>query len=447
MDVSQFIGVFNPIKNFNNLRYSIGIYMLFNGFPIIFFVRDTLGIGPASSVWTAAFWMLGLVLMLPANLFLRIYRPNAMLFNLSVMFLLLAFFYYLLPGSSGAGMVTELGNYFFIFGYLLLIVQIPNTVKETLIPVIYTISLLSNFTLIYSLMVDPNWTLGMRAAITFANENAQSGGNPHAAARNAIVCIISSGVLIWQSRSIVLKTIFYISIVFSVVIIILTQTKSTFLALILMVMFYVYANFSLRKIGRAVYNFFSFKTILVGIIILLVVNYFLSKYYDLYAIVLNYGDVLFARFYNVYYTITGVQLDTESTIDASSMGRVTSFELFFNSLGNLEIMLMGLGYKATFLDVPFLEALINHGILGFLFFDGFLFYLFIYTHREVLRKTNGIALFVAYLYVYTIPQMATGGRPYDITYWFSFILMVRFLGIKYLDAAPAKQPALATATA
>ncbi|GAB3182080.1 hypothetical protein [Telluribacter humicola] len=446
MDVSQFISVFNPLKNFNNLRYSVGIYMLFNGFPIIFFVRDTLGIGPASSVFTAAFWMLGLVLMLPAQLFMRIYKPNAILFNLSVLFLLLAFFYYMLPGSTGAGTVTEFGNYFFIFAYLILIIQVPNTVKDTLIPVIFILSLLSNFSLIYSLLVDPNWTLGMRAAITFANENAQSGGNPHAAARNAIVCIISSGVLIWQSRSLLLKTFFYFCIIFSVVIIILTQTKSTFLALILMLMFYIYANFSMRKIGSAIYNFFSLKTVLIAIFIFLVANYFLSRYYDIYAIILNYSDVLFARFYNVYYTITGVQIDAEATIDASSMGRVSSFELFFESIDNPQIMLFGLGYKATFLDVPVLEALINHGLLGFLFFDGFLFFLLVYTHKEVLRKTNIIALFVAYLYIYTIPQMVTGGRPYDITYWFSFILMVRFLGIKYLDAAP-KQRTLATATA
>ncbi len=445
MGVGQFLSVFNPLKNFTNLRYSVGIYMLFNGFPIIFFVRDTLGIGPASSVFTAAFWILGIAMMTPNHLFLRIYKPNTVLFNFSVFFLILALLYYYVDSSSGYGTVTEVGNYVFIFAYLLLIIQIPNTVKDTLIPVIFALSLLSNFALIYSLLIDPNWTLGMRAAMTFANENAQGGGNPHAAARNAIVCIISSGVLIWQYRGLGLKAVFYVSIVFSVVVIVLTQTKSTFLALILMAMFYAYANFSFRKIGSAVANFFSFKTIFIGLIVLIVANYLISRYSNLYGIVLNYGDVLFDRFFNVYYTITGVQIDETATIDASSMGRVTSFELFFTSLSDIQVMLFGMGYKTKFMDVPILEALINHGIVGFILFDGFLLFLLLYTYREVLNKTNGISLFVAYLYVYTIPQMVTGGRPYDITYWFSFILMIRYLGIRYLDA-PSRKATLTPAT-
>ena len=48
----------NIVQNFNNLRYSVGIAMMFNGFPLIFFIRDTLRIGPASSVFTAAFFLL-----------------------------------------------------------------------------------------------------------------------------------------------------------------------------------------------------------------------------------------------------------------------------------------------------------------------------------------------------------------------------------------------------
>lgn len=445
MDFLQFLGIFNPIKNFTNLRYSVGLNMFFNGFPIIFFIRDTLGIGPASSIFTVIFWGLGIIIMIPNQLFLRIYKPNFVLLNYCVFFLLVALLYYLSDLSSGYGIVIEFGNYFFITAYLILALQIPNSVKDTLVAVTFSISLLANVLLVISLLIDPNWTLGMRAAMTFANENAQAGGNPHTAARNAIICIISAGVLIWNSKGIIIKAMLYFAIVSSIVIVILTQTKAAILSMILIALFYTYANFSLRKIGSAIYNFFTFRTFFIGLCVLIIVNYFLSRFYDVYAIVLNYSDVLFDRLYNVYYTITGVQLSSNVSIDASSMGRVSSFELFFASLKDPIILVLGLGYKATFLDVPVLEALINHGILGFIFFDGFLFMLFIYSYKEILNKTNGISLFVAYFFIYNIPQMLTNGRPYDITYWYTFIIMVRFLGIKYLDAVP-RQNTLAPST-
>jgi hypothetical protein len=419
--------------------------MIFNGYPIIFFVRDTLGIGPASNVFTAAFWLTGFMLMIPSHLFLRVYKPNLLLFHFSFLFIFTAIFSNLLPNATPEGIAFELGNYFFIIGYFILITQIPNTVKDTLVPVIFVLSMLSNITLIYSLIIDPNWTLGMRAAMTFANEDAQAGGNPHIAARNAIVCLIASGVLAWQSRSYLLKIFFYIAIIFNVGIIIITQTKSTFLALILMALFYLYSNFSLKKITTAVYEFFTLRMVATIAFFLFAANYFLSKFYDVYAIVFNYSDVLFSRFYNVYYTITGQEVaGTEVKVDDSSLNRVKSFNLLFRSLYDPEVLLIGTGYKREFLDVPVIEALLNHGLLGLFLFDGFLLLLLVYTYREVFVKTNGISLFAAYLYVYTIPQMVTGGRPTDITYWFSFIIMIRFLGIKYVDSKSSVSPQLAS---
>jgi hypothetical protein len=126
MDIFKFLGYFNPLKNFNNLRYSVGIYMIFNGYPIIFFVRDTLGIGPASNVFTAAFWLTGFMLMIPSHLFLRVYKPNLLLFHFSFLFIFTAIFSNLLPNATPEGIAFELGNYFFIIGYFILITQIPN---------------------------------------------------------------------------------------------------------------------------------------------------------------------------------------------------------------------------------------------------------------------------------------------------------------------------------
>ena len=126
----------NVTTNFNNLRYSAGIAMMFNGFPLIFFFRDTLGIGPASSVFTAAFFTLALLLMTPVHLFKRLYKPNVILLNLGLGFLFLTFYYFIFINSVGKS-VADIGNYVFVFGFIVLLLHVPNDVKDTLVIVFF----------------------------------------------------------------------------------------------------------------------------------------------------------------------------------------------------------------------------------------------------------------------------------------------------------------------
>ncbi|MBE9464951.1 hypothetical protein IEE83_23955 [Dyadobacter sp. UP-52] len=418
--------------------------MLFNGFPLIFFFRDTLGIGPASSTFTAVFFAVALLLMVPTNLFLRFYSPNPVLFNLGVGFLLLSVYYFIFFNNMGMG-VTDIGNYAYIFAFLLLLLSIPSDVKDTLVPVLFIFSLFSNLTLVYSLMTDPSWTLGMRAAVSFSNEGAQAGGNPHITARNGIICLLTAMVLVPQYKSIFAKLFFYFSVLFSLAVIVLSLAKSSYLGVGLMLGLYVFYNFRLTNIFSAVGSFFSFKNILLMVLVFLGISYFLSQYGGVLDNLLNYWDIFEGRIMDVIFTSFGVKLSDTADIDASAMGRVSGFGTFLDTLYSRDVFL-GRGYKSGFLDVPILEALVNHGILGFLFFNGFNFFLFIYSIQEIKRNTTPLSTFLAYFFISLIVLLISGGRPYDISYWFPYAVMIRFLGIDYFYKL-ARRPAQGRLTA
>ena len=62
-----------------------------------------------------------------------------------------------------------------------------------------------------------------------------------------------------------------------------------------------------------------------------------------------------------------------------------------------------------------------------------------YTHLDVYKRqlrnpTNPLTLFLAYFFVYFMVLLISNGRPYDVSFWFPYAVMIRFLGITYLDS-------------
>lgn len=426
------------IRNFNFLRYSVGIAMMFNGFPLIFFFRDTLGIGPSSSTFTAIFFLLALLLMTPTNFLLRFYKPNAILLNLGVGFLAISMYYFAFFNPVGTG-VTDIGNYVFIFAFIILLLSIPSDVQETVVPVLFIFSLFSNITLVYSLLTDPNWTVGMRAAVSFANESAQPGGNPHITARNGIICLVSAFVLLPRYKGIFARIFLYFSVMFSLGVIVISLAKSSYLGVGIMLAAYFFYNFKIANVFSSIGSLFTFKNFLIFVLVLIGINYFLSLYSGVYYNLLNYWSVFEDRIMDVIYTSFGVKLTETADTDASAMGRVNGFSDFLDTLYSRDAFL-GRGYKSGFLDIPILEAWVNHGVMGFLFFNGFNFFLFFYSIQEIKRNTSPLSTFLAYFFLSMIVLLISGGRPYDIAYWFPYAVMIRFLGIKYFDKFHVKKP-------
>jgi hypothetical protein len=424
----------NLLALFNNLRYSAGIAMLFNGFPIIFFIRDTLRIGPASNVFSALFFGLALLLMIPAHLFIRLYKPNLTLLKYASLFLGLSLYHFFVFNNTGLDTFVELGNYVITLVFLFLIIHVPNQVKDTLVPILFLFAFFSNLTLIYSLLTDPNWKIGMRAAVTFENSNAQEGGNPHIAARNGLVSLLTALVLIWQYKNILIRAFLLASTLFSIAVLVLAQVKSSLLAVGLMlgIFFLVNANFnSLVSITKKV---FTFRNLIYSILAYIALNIVLSRYSDLYSLLYGYWYGFESKIMDVLFTAFGVKLSETAGVDASAMGRVTSFIYLSNAMYNPELILLGKGYKDSFMDVPLIESLINHGILGLVFFGGFNLYLFMYTIQEIRKPTNPLTLFLAYFFIYFIVLLISNGRPYDVSFWFPYVVMIRFLGIKFIES-------------
>lgn len=421
----------NIFANFNHLRYSVGIAMMFNGFPLIFFIRDTLRIGPASSVFTAIFFVLALVLMLPAHLFQRLYKPNTILFNLGIGFLLITLYYFFFLNYQGKA-VADIGNYVFIIGFLVLLLHVPNDVSDTLVLVLFLFSLFCNITLVYSLLTDPNWSPGMRAAVSFSNEGAQPGGNPHITARNGIICLISGLVLMSRSNGIIAKAFLFFSVLFSLGVVVLSLAKSSYLGIGLMTGAYLLFHFKVSSLFKATLNIFKFRNLGLVALILIGIRYFLNRYGDIFNLLLGYYDVFEDRIMDVIFTSFGVKLTETADVDYSAMGRVGGFETFVDTVFSWDAF-MGRGYKSDYLDVPILESFVAYGMIGFLFFATFNLFLLIFAIREIKRNTSAISTMLAYFFISLCILLITGGRPTDIAFWFPYMVMIRFLGIRYLD--------------
>lgn len=424
----------NLIGNLNYLRFSVGISMMINGFPIIFFVRDTLGIGPASSVFTGVFFAVALLLMVPSKLKPIAYKPNILLFQFAALFFGILIYYFFFINAAGKSF-TDIVNFAYTFGFFILLLYVPNDIQRPLLIVLFLMSLLNNFTLIYSLITNPSWTLGMRAAVTFANEDAQQGGNPHLAARNALICLLAAYALIREFENAWVKIFLGASIVFSFCVIVLTQSKSCLLGTGFIFITHAFFRLNMSSVLNGIRQLFTLRMFAVLVGILLFARFLINRYYDLYSIVISYWDVLMNRFENVLFTAFELETSAEVAEDASAMGRVASFDFLKEAIYDPGVLVVGLGYKYEFMDVPPIEMLANHGILGCLIFCALNFLFLVFSIKDIRLNRSSLAVFAASLFMYFPALLITSGRPYDIAYWFPYAFFVRFLGIPYLNAS------------
>jgi hypothetical protein len=56
--------------------------------------------------------------------------------------------------------------------------------------------------------------------------------------------------------------------------------------------------------------------------------------------------------------------------------------------------------------------------------------------KAMKARNNPFTMFLAYFYLTYFLGLFTGGRPNDTPYWFVFAVMIRFMGVTYLDLLP-----------
>ena len=423
----------------NDLKYyrqGLGVNMLWNSYPIVFIVRDGFGVGPSGSTFTILYWALGILLLMPINIFRTIYLPNRMLFACWFGFIVLGWLYWqYYPSPNGyPERLRETLTYIIPLVFLFASMYYPNDKVHIILIVMVFYSFIASAGLLYSLTRDPHWQFGERAAIKFAANTQNS--NPHAYANNALCGVLAALIVSGRVKGVFSKVFYYLVAIFSLGVLILARTNISLIGLAIMTVIY----FTLH--GRdLVASFFrprvlAMIAVLYGIIALIFSQFRFASY-----ALSVYFNTFVSRFGKVIYTITGVEVDQKSAeIDYSSVNRVYSFkyvyEIFLGE-GSWSKILFGEGYKAQFFDVPALEALVNQGLLGFVLFNSFFIVMGVIAVQQFFRPANDLSKFMAYFSIVVLIALFSGARPIDLSMWLVYVFYIRFFGIY----SPKTQPA------
>lgn len=423
------------LRRLDLMRIAIGICIIIDGYPLIFFLKETLKLAPGSTVFTAAFLSMGFILMVPFSILRRLYRPNMTLLWLCLGFIFITTLYMLFYTSVGyTYLLNDLLYYAFIIIFLFLLISIPNDTLEDIIPVIILFTFISNLALVYALIKDPFWAVGQRAAITYGGDSAEDrSGNPHVFARNAIIGIIAS--IVWALRgktNVLIRVFCLLSAALSLGVLVLTQTRSSIVALILITLAFLFFNVRPDRI-RTVARALTRPTTLITIgVIFVAISFFFRRYSDIYGILYGYVYAFVDKNLENIYALLGMKVNNQTvSLDGSAANRTISGVFLMNVLvGHLSTLFLGSGYKSMYLDIPIVESLINHGFIGFLLFGGFNLIALYYAIYAMRTNPHPFSSFLGYFYLFLFVQMFTNGRPYDISFWHPFGLMIRFLGVE-----------------
>ncbi|GAB3330325.1 hypothetical protein GCM10027299_34820 [Larkinella ripae] len=423
-------------RNLNLMRYVVGIMIVIDGYPLIFFFKETLRLAPGSTAFTAAFLALGFILMIPFHFLHKLYRINTTLLKQALIFFAVILFYMAFYRDQWFQDGTlDTIYYIYVLLFLFLLVNIPNDIIKVFIPITVAFTVVSNIALVYALLTDPTWNIGQRAAIQFG-EGEYRTGNPHVFSRNALMSVVACAIWAFQPNTTFIPRILSLfACVFSMGILVMTQTRSSIVALILIIILFFMFNIRPRQIKTAIRGLFRPGSIALMVLAFIGITVFMNRNGDLIAILYGYAVAFIERNMENVYALLGIKVQNQftATFDASAGNRATSFQYLRNVLeGHLHLILFGRGYKATYLDVPLMEALINHGIPGFVTFTAFCFSMLFYSLKTIRDNPDSLSTFLAYFYIMLFVQLFTNGRPYEISFWHPFCLMIRFIGISHL---------------
>ncbi len=430
------------LQKLDYMRMVVGICIILDGYPLIFFFRETLGLAHASTAFTALAFAGGLMLMVPFTVLRKLYRPNVTMFWMGVSFILLCIFYmyfynpYPFFALSGKHMVY----YLYIVLFLFLLINVPNDIIPVFIPVVVIFTLVSNLGLVYALITDPTWAIGQRATITLNNGGDSGSGNPHAFSRNAFMGVVACVIwLVKPKIHIFFRLLTLFAGILNIAILVLTQTRSAIVALMAAMALFMYFNVRPAQVRAAVRGVFRPIPILVMMVGVVGVIFFFQRYSFVLEVLLSYVSSFAERNLETLYALLGLKsqgADYRAVLDDSTANRSVSAMFFRNVLaGHLHMLILGYGYDYLYMDVPILEALCNYGLMGFALFGGINGLVLYHSWKIMRHNPNPLSVFLAYFYMLILVQILTNGRPNEISFWFPMALMIRFIGIEHLFPA------------
>jgi hypothetical protein len=417
------------IFSYSNFKNSIGIILLWIGPPLIYFLKGYSSLG-SGSVFTGICYFLGILLMLNDTPIKIGYKPNLLLFQVGISFLIISIFYFIFYNGDKGSFNSEIINFVFLSLYLLFLLKAKNSIQGYLPIIILFFTLITNLALIYSISTNPAYVIGSRATVQFKSATGDFAGNPHMYSRNglagfiiSILLIFKNDLTLWLKNSALVRLAAHANLWISLLVIVLTQTRVTFISLIIVMLAILIFVFPLKSFFKVTHWY--------------VVGFYMSIFYYLNVLNNRYSFVeLINNYFNsflglVYKALnTGLKLGKNDDVDDSAMGRVSNFN-YFIELWNDNPMnfLFGFGYRFRYIDIPVLESFINFGFIGFLLYLSFNIILLVYSIKAF--KSNSIfQIFLGLFYLHTFLAIFSSGRPSDFTYWIAFLVYIRFLGIK-----------------
>jgi hypothetical protein len=402
-------------------RKSIGIALVLSGSPIIYFLRDGLGLSPGNFFFTGTLMFLFLLLLLSKDMIIKleIQKPNIILFYLACFYWFIVINYFLLSDYPDKN--KDIFYFLYLLTYFILLLFVRDEEVKFIYIAFLLSTFLSNFFFIYffkTLFTSVTFRdIGSRAYI------GQEEGNPNLYANIAYYGIIASLFTIKRAYKQVYKILAFINIPLSILVILLTQNRT-----VLIVLLIVLISFTIKEI---LHILTSFKVKKIDLFKIIKIFAILILFFLLIFVILP-QDILSIYFSNYSIYLEGLLLNLSGKVgDQSSIQRIDAFNMIINELKNTpENYLFGMGYKYEWLDIPFLQAFRDLGFLG-----GFVFLIFhaiivSYVIRHLFLKRNidlNIISFLLLLYILIFFNCMAHGQPYDLSHWLILITLVRFL--------------------
>ncbi len=421
-------------EGFQYKRMALGIALFSMGYPIIFFLRDGLKLAPQSSVFTAICLALGLLLMIPKTLFRKYYSLNQKIAVPVLGWIGLCIFYLFIINPGGSSLSRELINYAMSFAFCFLLISTPDEVKDHALPVFILFIFLGNLGLFYSLLTNPFYVVGARASIYFDDEY---GGNPHVFARNGFFGVIGSAILLFLTKeNILYKLLALVNFFASLVTVILTQSRSTLLSVLLSLGVLLFFHFKLSNLKRIASTVFKPGNLIILLVVVYYVIYKISRM-DFINLLIGISETFFQKFLDVFETsVQGA--DADEVADYSALQRVISFNTFKNTLlYNPLSLILGNGYRAIYMDFPILESMYNYGLAGIYFFGKSVIEIVKECYKSIRSVISPFSTFLGFVFIPITVSVFSQGQPNDTTFIYPFLLMARFMNFEK-DVADAK---------
>lgn len=417
------------------LKNSFGILLLWILPPLIYFLKAYVGLG-GGSIFTGIVYSIGILLLYTSNNVKIGFKPNIILLQVGGAFFCQALLYFFIYNMEGRSFAVDSINFFLLFFFFFFLLRVDNEVQKYLPLLILITTLITSIALLYSIYTNPEFVLGSRATVQYKSNSGEFTGNPQVYSRNGLAGFIISVLLIlYNGTNLFLGDKYYtrilahLNMLISLLVIVLTQTRATILSLGLVIILMVIYVLKWRNV---VSNIRVYILLYYGLLFSLL--FYFEEKFKFWNLVTNYFNsfqTLFLRAVN-----TGLSLGKSSEFDESAMGRVININYFLSLWKNDPWgFILGHGYKKRYIDIPVLESFINFGVLGFftfVLFNSLIFYFSI----KALSSRNIFQVFIGLFYFHTLVATFVAGRPVDFSFWVTYIVLIRFLGIEYYDKKP-----------